>query len=137
MKLLLVLVYSLPDWLVFSEEGLCDAIAVKAGADGWLHTVACEAERTLRNFSRNLLRNLRDGHHRMLVLVPSDSLARAARRRLRREFSREIQIRVGIVTVASLRNALARRPSSLSSHGPPSDLPFPPTVPSTPKPSKL
>lgn len=93
-------------FLVLYEHKLADVVAFRA-VQGSLRVLCGEHELTRRNMRRNVQRNFANGCAAMVMLVPDESACAAARRLLRREFPRSVWTRIGILTHASCRRALA------------------------------
>jgi hypothetical protein len=93
-------------FLVLYEHMLADVVAFRA-SEGVLRVVCAEHELTRRNMRRNVERNFANGCAAMVMLVPDESARAAARRLLRREFSRSVWIRIGILTHDICQRVLA------------------------------
>ena len=97
-------------FLVLFEHLLADLVAFRR-AHSELRIVCGEHETTLRNVRNNVRRDFAKGCSALVILVPDASSRAAVRRLLRREFSHDIQSRIGVITYDACYRQLGKLPS--------------------------
>jgi hypothetical protein len=108
MKILIARVFTLLGWLVLFEKLYSDVISIKCTNDGGLKLDGSEAETSLRNMIRNVNRNFANGCDSVLILVPTNDLLVAARRKVNKELSPQQRSRVGITTISQMEKTIKR-----------------------------
>lgn len=99
-------------FLVLLEHRLADVVAFRF-AQGLRRIVCGEHDTTLRRIRSNVRRDFARGTNALVILVPNDAVRAAVRRLLRREFSRDLQSRIGVITYDTCSRQLGQRPSDL------------------------
>ena len=89
-------------------EHLCSDVVAFRPAQGRKRMVCGEHDTHLKTIGSNVRRDFARGCSSLVILVPDDPSRAAARRLLRREFPREIQCRIGVLTYDACRRQLAR-----------------------------
>lgn len=108
-KLALGRLLSIRGFLILFEHLLADLVAVRRGIDG-LRILCGEHDTTIRNVGNNVRRDFARGCNSLVILVPDESARAAVRRLLRRDFSRHIQTRIGVLTYDTCRRQLEKLP---------------------------
>lgn len=98
-------------FLVLFEHLLADMVAFRC-AHSELRIVCGEHDTTLRNVRNNVHRDFAKGCSALVILVPDASSRAAVRRLLRREFSHDIQCRIGVITYDACYRQLGKLPSA-------------------------
>ena len=99
-------------FLVLFEHLLADLVAFRR-VHRELRIVCGEHETTLRNVRNNVRRDFAKGCSALVILVPEASSRAAVRRLLRREFSPNVQSRIGVITYDACYRRLGKLPSDL------------------------
>ena len=99
-------------FLVLFEHLLADVVAFRRAHSG-LRTVCGEHDTTIRNVRSNVRRDFANGCRSLVILVSNESARAAVRRLLRREFPRDIQTRIGVITYDACYRQLGKLPPNL------------------------
>lgn len=94
-------------FLVLCEHQLADMVAFRP-AHGRIRIVCGEHDTRVKTVRRNVCRDFARRCDGLVILVPDERSRQAVRRLLRREFSREIQCRIGVLTYAVCGRQLER-----------------------------